>query len=134
MLPQIPKTISHLAARMPLLRRRAVARSPSSISLSVVRSRPHVDTGKPSRKRLGPIFPKTPTISSLRAGSCTRIGNDPEAEQGPDDLPGDPLGVVHPLEHRRVLRWYHLLTPRKGARKIRTPVQIPSMVLQCASG
>jgi hypothetical protein len=27
-----------------------------------------------------------------------------------------------------------LLTPRKGARKIRTPVQIPSMVLQCASG
>src|SRR5262249_523601 len=29
---------------------------------------------------------------------------------------------------------YHLLTPRKGARKIRTPVQIPSMVLQCASG
>src|SRR5262249_35268500 len=29
--------------------------------------------------------------------------------------------------------WYHLLTPRNPARKIRTPVQIPSIVLQCAS-
>src|SRR5690348_3865383 len=28
---------------------------------------------------------------------------------------------------------YHLLTPRNGARKIRTPVQIPSIVLMCAS-
>src|SRR5215468_5468573 len=114
MLPEIPKTISHLAPRMPLLRRRAVARSPSSISLSSVRSRPHVDTGKPSRKRPGLIFPITPTISSPRAGSCTRIGNDPEAEQGPDELPGDPLGVVHPLEHRRVLRLVPLAHAAEG--------------------
>src|SRR5262249_9162223 len=114
MLPEIPKTISHLAARMPLLRRRAVARSPSSISLSIVRSRPHVDTGKPSRKRPCLIFPITPTISSPRAGSCTRIGNDPEPEQGPDELPDDPLGVVHPLEPRRVLRLVPLAHAAEG--------------------
>ena len=84
MLPEIPRTISHLAPRMPLLRRRAVARSPSSILLSVVRSRPHADTEKPSRKRPRLIFPITPTISSPRADSSTRIGNDREAEQGPD--------------------------------------------------
>src|SRR5262249_20939407 len=81
---------------------------------SIVRSRPHVDTGKPSRKRPCLIFPITPTISSPRAGSCTRIGNDPEAEQGPDELPGDPLGVVHPLEHRRVLRLVPLAHAAEG--------------------
>src|SRR5262249_34544551 len=135
MLPEIAKTVSHLAPHMPLLRHRVFARNPNSISLSIsiVQLRPHVDTGnRPESGRV--FFPITSQSQVLGRAYVPGLVTTRRPSSARTNSPVIRLALYIHSNTAAHGAWCHLLTPRKGATTIRTPVPMPAMVLQWASG